>query len=209
MSYPLPGVNSLLAVDVDGHEDLASRVEDIVMDPGGTSLALAAPRYRGDADAPEPGRRVTLRWTSARGLMTVPARISRLERLPLPMWWVQPLTEVTVEQRRRYVRASMAGPVSMCALDLADHGVSGQLLDVGEGGAKVRLASSPGLTAGAGVLLRFALGDDLLAVAATVVRTTSQPVGVHVSLQFGDAGSNGDRIRRHVLHQQILARRSS
>lgn len=141
--------------------------------------------------------------------MTVLAQISKLERIPVPTWWVEPITDVRVEQRRRYVRASMQGPVALCAMDLADQGVSGHLLDVGEGGAKVRLASSPGLAAGAEVLLRFALCDDLLAVAATVVRTTSQPVGVHVSLRFADVGSNGDRIRRHVLHQQILSRRSS
>lgn len=151
---PWPPVGALLRVVADeshpwlGPDGRASRVEDV----DGGLIAVAAPRGPGDVEPPEPGEEVQLSWAGPRGLLVLAVRLLETGRDGVPLWWCEPVGGLEVHQRREFVRAPVASGWRVGVLLTpvgpdAEPGVeptSGHLLDLSEGGLRVRLPGWPG-----------------------------------------------------------------
>lgn len=134
----LPGVNALVKVAIlppptrDGQAvpppggpgpasllHLPTRVEDIrtARRPHDrtTLVYVAAPRYAGDLDGPEPGSPCRVIWTTPNGLFDLPTRY-RGRSLVAPAvraWRLMVDGPVVRIQRRRYFRVPWVGPVTL------------------------------------------------------------------------------------------------
>ncbi|WP_459641879.1 PilZ domain-containing protein [Kineococcus sp. NUM-3379] len=86
-----------------------SRVEDV----DGEQLVIAAPRFPGDLRWAYPGREVLLSWASERGVCMQRFHLVAVERQNVRVWRLAPATAITVQQRRRYVRAAVTGPAEL------------------------------------------------------------------------------------------------
>ncbi len=147
---PWPPVGGLVRVVADeghpwsGPDGAASRVEDATA----TSIAIAAPRGRGDLEPPEVGEEFELRWTAARGLQVLPVRLVERGRDGVALWWCEPLGAVRLHQRRAFVRTSTVGAQPVRVLlrwsEPAEGGTEGVLVDLSEGGLRARLSAWPG-----------------------------------------------------------------
>ncbi len=140
-----PPVGALLRVLAGEHhpwlgaEGRASRVEDV----DGGLVAIAAPRGPGDLEPPRAGDELRLRWAGPRGLLVLGVRLVRVRRDGVPLWWCEPTGQLQVHQRREFVRAPAAARWRVgVVLSPADPGadpVEGHLLDLSEGGLRVRV----------------------------------------------------------------------
>lgn len=85
------------------------------------------------------------------------------------------------QERRRHRRVSLHIPV-ICAVGAERRPVSGSLIDLGEGGAAVILASYARL--GSEALLTFRVGDVTCQARGKVVRLIPNPEGQGVGLEL-------------------------
>lgn len=209
MSTAIPFVEMPVAdllVDVvlaDGRAH-AARVVDVT----GYRLTVAATRLAAAVVPPVPGDRIALRWAGRRGRYLAPCLVHSVHPVLFATWTVEAGGTVEIEQRRRFARSAADGPIHLGPAE-PELGlvVLGQLLDIGEGGVRCRLAGA-GIDPGQPVFLRLALDHEIVTVSGTVLRLG--PVGpdgmLEVVVVF-DAGSHqGIAIRRYVLHRQRLAR---
>ena len=155
---PWPPVGGLVRVIAGeahawlGSAGRASRVEDVT-DAG---IAIAAPRGPGDVEPPREGDEFELRWPAARGLQVLPVRLVERGRDGVSLWWCEPVGGVLLQQRRAFVRAQASGSAPVRVVlrwsgpDAGgdEHGAGGRaegtLVDLSEGGLRVRLRGWPG-----------------------------------------------------------------
>ena len=111
-----PAVNGRVTLEIpatDGDSDhdieAPTRVEDIEDE----QLVVAAPRFPGDLAWAHPGREVLVSWASERGVCMQRFHLVGVERQNVTLWRLAPATPVTVQQRRRYVRAAVSGPAEL------------------------------------------------------------------------------------------------
>ncbi len=139
-----------------GPDGRASRVEDV----DGAMIAIAAPRGTGDVEPPAVGEELRLRWAGPRGLLTLDVRLVDLGRDGVPLWWCEPAGGLQVHQRREFVRAPVPGgwrvSVAITPVGSSASPVQGHLLDVSEGGLRVRVPAWPG-AGGTPVLVHLVL----------------------------------------------------
>lgn len=209
MTLQLPDVNTLVRVDVVGDgAGHPSRVED----RDGQRLLLAAPRYGGDLAAPQPGDLLAIRWTNLRGVCVAPAEFVAGQRRPMPLWEVQAVGTVEIEQRRRYARAPASDPVAIVRRPPAEVAltavVGGQLVDIGEGGMRCRLAGAAP-EPGEDLQVRLDLDGEQVEVTGQVLRCFTVGDAVEAVVAFEEPVRCADAIRRYVLRQQVRARRTA
>lgn len=89
---------------------------------------------------------------------------------------------MTAEERREYARTPLNG-----TLELGDKSAS--LLDVSEGGVRVRLTDAPGEWGDAVVLHK--VGEDVPCVRCHIVRVLADGFGYQVGLRFDPTEPNG------------------
>jgi c-di-GMP-binding flagellar brake protein YcgR len=217
VSGDLPAVNSLCRVILDDAVERPSRVES---DDEGL-LTLAAP-WHAAALAPGPGELLAVRWSTLRGISEVTATVVAVDREDaVPLWRVAPQGEVRVLQRRRFVRADAAVPATVAPVLDGQAGpmTMTTLVNLSEGGARCRVDGlsglvDAGLAADGEVELRMSLDAELLLVVGIVIRIipdvpwTARDCGELV-LAFEASEQTADKIRRFVMHQQLLARRAA
>ncbi|RKS75603.1 PilZ domain-containing protein [Motilibacter peucedani] len=199
----LPELNTLVRVALgEGAPVLPSRVEGVE----GDDLLLAAPSYVGDVVGPRVGSTVSVHWTSARGVCSVPVEFVAAERSGIKLWRVRLNGGVEFSQRRRYARVTTGGPLSLAADDLETVRV-GWMLDLSEGGVRARIA--PGaFSSDEPVEVRLTVEGELVTLVGSVVRT-APPVGgfEEVTVSFPDDHHAADLVRRFVLQEQVRLRR--
>lgn len=226
----LPAVNTTAVLEL--HPDgpfLPTRVEDLV---GGVLLVSAAGHL-----GPLPERqRVTVGWAVPRGACSVLCELTEVLRGSPPLWALLPVAPVQRSQRRRFVRGTLLGSVELAApaADLASvlggtgpaagrdgHAdgtgppgellparVTGDLVDVCEGGAQVRTsADGAGVLEGEEVRLLLDVAGRRAELVATVVRNRPDASGHRlVGLVFDADEATADAIRAEVLRTQIEGR---
>ena len=124
-------------------------------------------------------------------------------------------------QRRRFVRADAAVPATVAPVLDGQAGpmTMTTLVNLSEGGARCRVDGlsglvDAGLAADGEVELRMSLDAELLLVVGIVIRIipdvpwTARDCGELV-LAFEASEQTADKIRRFVMHQQLLARRAA
>ncbi len=205
MELALPDVNTLVRIEVRDGLVLPSRVEEV----DGRDLLLSAPRFIGNVVPPEPGDEFGIHWTGQRGLCAVPGEFVTALREPRPLWVVRVGGGVEVVQRRRYVREAVDGPVSFVAPEAEYDSVRvGSMLDLSEGGVRVRLTRNGGSSDDT-VVVRMAIEGEVLSVAGTVLRVEPRSGGFEeVVVQFDEDHPHARATRRFVLDQQARRRRT-
>jgi hypothetical protein len=164
-------------------------------------------------DGVVPGERVVLRWNSLRGVNSSCAHVLSIEPSGGGRTFFVVLLRLTgrveVVQRRRATRALSAGPV---ALTPNDRGLAqvrnGALLDIAEEGLRCRVAGG-GLPEGQSVTVHVGLGEEVLELRGTVLRSTPHGDGAsEVVIVYAADEADGARIRRFVYLQQVRLRRA-
>jgi c-di-GMP-binding flagellar brake protein YcgR len=207
----LPQINALVSVAFADLPPSPSRVEDLPED----HVVVAAPSFAAAHAAPAPGEPVQVSWNIPRALMVLPTEFVRAARDGAPLWWLRVTGPAAREQRREFVRVAVHAPAR---LDLSEEGtrssMSVTIQEISEGGARVALGSSEapstGLPQGSSVVLRFALGDRLVAVPASIRRSHAAPgqdFTETVSVEFTQPVRVADELRRWVFAQQLRERR--
>jgi hypothetical protein len=200
----LPPVGSLVDVVLaDGRVQPVRAVE-----ADGLTLTVAATLLRGGVAPPQPGDVLTLRWAGRRGRCAAPCVLRSVHPVQFATWTVEAVGTVEVEQRRRFARAPAQGPVHL-GPDEPDLGLVlvGQLIDIGEGGLRVRLPAG-GVDPEQPVFLRLLIDDRMVALRGTVLRLleTGSGDGVDAVVTFDADQAQARAIRRHVLNRQLADR---
>lgn len=205
MKVELPGVNTLVRIEVEDGLVLPSRVETVE----GPDLVLAAPTYVGNVVPPELGDVFAVGWTGPRGVCGVPADFVEMTRAPMALWRVRVAGGIEVVQRRRFVRAPVNGPVSFATGESEYDSVRvGSMLDLSEGGVRVRLTRTAA-QADDTVLVRMSLDGDVVSVTGTILRAENPERGFEeVIVTFDDDHPQASVIRRFVFAEQARQRRS-
>ncbi len=199
----LPEVNTLVQVEVAEGLILPSRVESV----DGLDLVLAAPRYVGNVEPPKTGDFLAVRWTGRRGLSALPARFATTRRTNVAAWVVQVVGDIEVVQRRRYVRAPVGAPVTLTHPEYDSIRI-GHMLDLSEGGLRVRLTRNPA-DLDEEVVVRLAVEDQVIDVPGTILRAESIGGGFEeVVVRFEDDHRQANAIRRFVFREQARMRRA-
>jgi len=206
----LPEVNTLVRIALgDELPVLPSRVEDVA----GTEVLVAAARYVGDLRGPQPSDIVSLHWTSARGVCSVPAEFVAVERSGIKVWRLRVLGEVTLVQRRRFARVETGGALSVSGGSAQDADLNtvrmGWMLDLSEGGVRCRVA--PGaFSVDEPVEVRINLGGEVIVAVGSVLRASPRDRGFEeLIVTFPEDHSAADRVRRHVYAEQLRQRRAA
>ncbi|RZS91581.1 PilZ domain-containing protein [Motilibacter rhizosphaerae] len=204
ISYP--AVNTLVRVGLgDDIPVLPSRIEDV----DGSDVLLAAASYVGDLHGPQVGDTVSLHWTSARGVCSVPAQFLGTERRGMKLWRVRLEGTVELVQRRRYARVHTSGALSLVGGGDMDTVRMGWMVDLGEGGVRCRLAPGSFLPAEP-VEVRLNVEGDVVTLLGSVVRSEPSGNGFdEVTISFPDDHPASDLVRRFVFQEQMRARRDA
>lgn len=205
----LPAVDERVQVSWRGCGGaLSSRVED----HGAEGFAVLAPLPpEGVPDAVE-GASVTVSWPTPRGVHRLPTvLVAAATSGGVPVWWLAPAGELSVVQRREFVRV----PASVIVrLEGPLGAVAGASVDLSEGGLAVRLSKDdvdPWALCGVTVPVE----DRTLEASIRVVRAGRDPGTGRWSVGAGFvelASDAGDHLRRHVYLRQValirIARRA-
>jgi c-di-GMP-binding flagellar brake protein YcgR len=184
---------------------LPSLVEDILAG----EILLAAPLDLAEGLAPEKSERLLVMWEDDGGPHTLPCSFAATVPRELPQWRVQPDGLARDDQRRRHVRASTDGKVTIVR-DQQAH--AGTLLDLSEGGLRCRLEDVEAVV-GVGDLVscvvRLGLKElDLRGRVGQVHLEIGEPRVLAIS--FLDVSlTQADELRRHVFAEQARARAHS
>jgi c-di-GMP-binding flagellar brake protein YcgR len=184
----------------------AVSLPSIVEDVDGAELVVAAPLDLSEGQEPERDERLLVMWEDQAGPHTLPCSFRSVVARELPQWRVQPDGVAKGDQRRRHVRASTEGQATI----VRDQAVlTGDLLDVSEGGIRCRLADA-GALAGVGdvVSCTFAVGSREMDLRGRVVQVHLEVGRPRVlAISFLDlSGSQADELRRHVFAEQARVR---
>lgn len=210
MSFERPAVNTLLRVDISPElSGVPSRVEGV----DGDDLWIGAPSYEGNLEPVEPGSVLLLRWTGRRGLHALPVQVMGIEHSKVTLWRVLPVGDVEMVQRRAYVRAAVGDAVAVVPRDAVLRSVvGGWLIDLGEGGIRARFDASARIAEGDEVEVHLNLrGQDMVLIGCVLRLSDVAIIGgrkcYEAVVTFEPTETQGDIIRRTVLHEQVVARR--
>lgn len=211
-TYEPPGTNSLLTVDIGGlSANIAAGVASRVEGQFAGDLLIAAPRFTGDLDPVRAGLPVLLRWVGPRGALSLATELVEVRRGQLTIWRVRPVGQVLISQRRDFARAPLSTPITLVpVVEELVLVTTGSLVDLSEGGLRARVSGRPFIS-GTAVEAHLELEGVPVTFEAQVLRSgdfdrTSE---THEVVLLIVAGPHGERIRRVVLRQQMLARRRS
>jgi hypothetical protein len=202
----MPKINALVDLAHDGIEYL-SRVEDFE----GPTVWVAAP-LGGSVQPPELGSTISLRWSAGvRGRYVADASLrstARPDSRALRLWNLGMIGPPIVDQRRHFVRAG-GGEVLVLERRWA-RALSGLVTDIGEGGLRGRFPYAK-LHVGEPIGVRVMLGGESLTIDGWVLRTEDDTAtrALEVTVTYELPERDADTVRRYVMQQQILARRTA
>ncbi|MGI8666385.1 MAG: PilZ domain-containing protein [Jatrophihabitans sp.] len=210
--------------DLEGRA-FRSRIEDVA----GDCLVLARPLNLPVEHEFGIGETVLLSWPDPGGITSATTElIESTLRGPLGLWTVRVIGDYRREQRRRFVRVPLAGPVRLVpvvgegeaagsagpagpACLAGSVPVAGQLLDISEAALRcaVRADAVGGLTIEAEALVDFTLAHQDFSFTATVMKL--QPdrrdqEAIEVVLVFEIGEEQAALLRRAVFAEQLRIR---
>ena len=184
---------------------LPSIVEDVI----GGEILLGAPLDLAEGQEPTNGERLLVMWEDLAGPHTLPCAFAAVVPRELPQWRVHPDGVARDDQRRRHVRATTDGSITI----VRDHeAITASLIDLSEGGVRCRFESADAI-AGVGDLvsciIRIGLKElDLRGRIVQVHLDLGKPRVLAIS--FLDLTlAQADELRRHVFAEQARARAHS
>lgn len=185
------------------------RCSSRVRDDGGPALAVAEPLDPAWRAVAQTGEVLEVQWHSARGLHRVSAVVAGHRGTGDGLWWLEPTDEPEVQQRRSFARGAAAGVAAVLTRPGDRHPPhDGWLLDLGEGGARVRLPDRLALAAGEAVRIELASDGRTVAVEGTVLRSGDVPTGTEVIVVFPELPeASATRVRQLVFALQRQNRR--
>ncbi|GAA1794849.1 PilZ domain-containing protein [Planosporangium flavigriseum] len=215
MTEPMPEIRSAVSITVDGSEH-ESRIEMIE----GNKLVVTAPMHQ-TVEVPEIGSAVSLSWSAGpRGRYAVDTKLvstSRVEGVPTRCWTLTVLSEPVLQQRRRYVRAGGGESVGVRSTE-RDVMLSGSANDISEGGVRFHVSGvKPGdetwvrLNDDEAVTVVVHLDEEMLDADGWVLRTIEDHITstVDMIVTLNLVERQAEMVRRYVMRQQILARRTA
>ncbi|WP_432488763.1 PilZ domain-containing protein [Kineococcus sp. SYSU DK018] len=222
-----PAVNGRVRVRVQLPDALGGELLELptrVEDSGESRLVVAAPGFSGDLHVVAPGMPVTVLWANDRGQMRQDFLIAEVVRRRVPSWDLAPCGEVSVQQRRRFVRVPVTGNLRLHPVPgdpgrsapgdpapVAEQPLTAAFVDLSEGGACVRVRRGSWPAQGRAVRTVFEIGDGPVDQLADVVRLVPDAAGTgehdDLVLSFVEPVAAADRLRRHVMQEQIRNRR--
>lgn len=196
----------------DDELEYRSRVEDL----GPGLVTVARPLGLPAEHRYEPGVELQVAWSCPRGVAVLPTRLleTRIER-GVALWLLEVAGEGWVEQRRRFVRVPVVGPVTLVGRgDDPVEAVTVHLVDVSEGA--LRCTAAPGEAADAlaeevAVTARFRLGESDFVVPGRILhrRPAAKPVeNAELVVLFDEPVAAADALRKEIFAQQLRNRRA-
>ena len=185
------------------HQPWPAIVRSRVEDRGPHAVVVARPaRVAGVAVHLRRGDRLSLRWTSPRGLHEALVACVDVTDTPLPTWTLVLRDAPSVEQRRAAFRiAATAG----CRVTAGGRRGIGQLVDLSEGGLRLVPPEGVRLQPGAHVAVALELDDGPIELGAEVLRLDGYGTA---GLRFLDTDERTTaRLRSHVFALELAARR--
>lgn len=199
----LPEVNDRAVLVRDDGARGATRVED----HDASALAVAAPT---GPDWQEAAQEETyeLQWPSPRGLCTVRTVLRGTTQGQVPLWWVEPIEEPQLHQRRSFVRAPASQVPGTLTWPARQREVTaGQVMDLSEGGTRVRLDTWLEVGEGEAVEVTIDTEDTSLDLAGHVLRAVDVRGTTEVVVCFGEIpDALATRMRQLLFAWQRRAR---
>lgn len=196
MTVTGPEINALVDVDVAGWASVRhSRVDDV-----DDEIVVVAPLIDGGDREPPVGSPVTVTWTGPSGAMELRTSLVGTDERAIRLWRLLPQGPVMINQRRDHVRVA-----TLLSLVLHNDGsrIDGHLVDLSEGGLRGTCRAPAPLGLGDHVDAVFDFDQQLIEVAAEVVRVERHGEHVSAGCRFIDVPlGQGDLIRRFVFARQ-------
>jgi c-di-GMP-binding flagellar brake protein YcgR len=197
MSPALPHVNQLVALSLEGSNDLlSSRVEEV----GEGWVALAPPSSSGGKHELREGAQIELQWITPRGLGVARATVRGADHFVDQVVLAEVNGDAELVQRRDHVRTDDFARVVITPLNAqpGKQAAIGTTLDVAGGGVRARVPQW--LEPGELVRMRIKLadGEQVVALARAVRRIDDETV----AFSFEQIGmSERERVVRHVFRR--------
>jgi hypothetical protein len=207
-------VGRRLRLRLSGSTELAYAMVDDVVD-GQLHIGVSLAHRR-----PTSGEIVDIEWGTPRGWYSLPCSFEGMAVGKLDTWLMRAAGPVNILQRRGYVRVEIA--LSVVIVDdtppefaegeeipeiLPDPPEIGALtLDIGEGGARISVPASFGLTVSQRVRLRLASEELELDAAGQVVRVQQGQSRDEVAICFDQPIKGANELRRAVMRWQARER---
>ncbi|SDQ19630.1 PilZ domain-containing protein [Quadrisphaera sp. DSM 44207] len=173
-------------------------------------LAVAAPGFPGGGEPAAPGEAFDLVWPTAGGALVVQVLLRQRVLGAVPVWWVQPVGDVVVHQRRSFVRApAVVARTTLTWLVPFEGTAQGDVLDLSEGGM-LALVTGWGGGVGSAVVADVVVGGERqgdFALTGTVLRATERGLAAELAVQFHQPVPGADEIRGHVFAWERRYRR--
>jgi len=235
-------VNDLVRVNVAGRpswgggeaaEEVRSRVEEVIgrCAEHGQRYVIAAPRYAGDVEVPDPATPCTLEWPGPHGIWVLPVEFvdEQVVGQGLRVWVTEVMSPPRQNERRTFCRVEWDLPLTVAALPLDDvrripsgtgaatmaqydaMTVRGHTRNLSEGGVRCRLPG-PGLPVGVGVMVEVEIAGESFTLAGRVQWV--RPTGMHgadawdTAISFDEPARHGDRLRPLLFAEQLRLRRA-
>jgi hypothetical protein len=202
-----PAVNTLVDIRFPDGREYPSRVEDLE----GETLRLAAPFNIG-VEPPRPGDEFEVRWTAGpRGRYLAPIRLVTEIRAHVKTWHVEVAGPIWIEQRRRFVRGGGGEKIKVRPTESAPGPeLIGEVVDLSEGGLRCWVGRGA-LDVGQPVMVTVGLGTEEIELTGTVLRVSTRELsrGLDLVVAFDLTDGLASLVRRYVMRQQLIARRSA
>jgi hypothetical protein len=220
-SHPTPKINSLVDLTIDGTQYL-SRVESL----DESTVWVAAP-LSGTVEPPHLGSPVSLRWSAGtRGRYLAQASLRATDRpagTALSLWNLSLDRPPVIDQRRQFVRSG--GGESVVLEPRWSGALAATVTNFGEGGLLCRTLAAGlargELATGDPVGVQVTFDDDSFTVDGWVLRVEGNRVGdnrvgadrpthlVDVTVTYELTDHDADRVRRYIMRQEMLTRRTA
>ena len=203
-----PDINDPVILRDRAGREYRSRVEDL----GPDHVVVARPHDLPVEEVFGPDTEVEITWATGRGIGVLPTRIVEERREgALRLWSLAITGAARAEQRRRFVRVSAGGPVTL-RLDDDPEGaqtVTAGLVEVSEAALRCAVGVADGERldpGGVAVTASFRFGDGHFTIPARVEsrRPSAHPADVvELVVRFDEPVAEADALRKEVFGQQI------
>jgi hypothetical protein len=196
----LPPINSLVDLVLLDGEIYPSRVEGI----DGRVYTVGAPLDFA-AHAPKSGTALEVEWIADERRQAVDMRLKAVTGGQPPLWNLEVASSVRTQSRRNFVRG---GGGENADISRADHKVTGRVMDLSEGGVRLRVTDDL-FEGGEHVDVLLKLDGERLSVRGSVLFVRRQPETASFDLivTYETPEAIGRAIRGYVLKREMAARR--
>jgi hypothetical protein len=196
----LPPINSLVDLVLLDGETYPSRVEGV----DGRVYTVGAPLDLA-AHAPKSGTVLEVEWVADERRQAVDMRLKAVTGGQPPLWKLQVASSVRPQSRRNFVRG---GGGENADISRGDHKVTGRVIDLSEGGVRLRVTDDL-FDGGEHVDVLLKLDGVRLSVRGSVlfVRRHPETASFDLIVTYETPEAVGRAIRGYVLKREMEARR--